>query len=347
VAKPIRILLVDDSTFLRHMLAKRLEAYPEIQVVGHAADGLDALAKVRELTPDVVIMDVEMPQMDGLTALQRLMEQRPTPVVMLSAHTQRGARTTIQALMRGAVDFVAKPASNMDIKDILEELIAKIKVAASAAPPAPSLTRSVAASMAKTSRRPFRDGAPLIVIGASTGGPRALQWVLAELPGDLQAAIVVVQHMPAGFTQSLAQRLNEHSRLTVQEAASGQSLELGLALVAPGDHHLLIGHQGRVLLDQGPRRNHLRPAIDITMESAARRHGAAVIGVVLTGMGTDGTDGAAAIRAAGGRVIAEHESTSIIYGMPGSVVAAGLADRVEPIGGLASVLAEFVHHGRH
>jgi len=182
----------------------------------------------------------------------------------------------------------------------------------------------------------------LIVIGTSTGGPRALQQVLPRLPDNLPAAVVIVQHMPPTFTRSLAQRLNESSAFTVQEAASGDRLARGLALVAPGDFHLRFRGRKQVVLDQGPRRNHMRPAADVSMESAAEQHGAAVIGAVLTGMGTDGADGARCIKAAGGIVIAEHESTSVVYGMPRTVVEAGLADRVVPLPQVAPTLIELV-----
>ncbi len=348
MGKAIRVLIVDDSTFLRHSLTRRLQAIEDIVVAGSAVDGLDALARVGELRPDVVILDVEMPRMDGLEALQRIMAERPTPVVMLSAHTQRGARTTIQALMRGAVDFVAKPGTVEDIRSVVEELVAKVRLAAGTATttiPRPPATAQDPAGTAKAGPGRFHRGDRLIVIGASTGGPRALQEVLSNLPADLPAALAVVQHMPAGFTQALAQRLNQESALTVQEAASGQLVERGLVLLAPGDLHLCFANDGHVVLDNGPRRNHVRPSVDVTMESAAHVYKRAAIGVVLTGMGSDGTAGAASIKAAGGQVIAEHESTSTIYGMPCSVVEAGLADRVVPLPQVAGVLVEMVKDG--
>jgi two-component system chemotaxis response regulator CheB len=343
MGRPVRVLLVDDSVFLRQVLAKRLEE-AGIAVVGSAVDGLDALAKIPALKPDVVILDIEMPRMDGLAALQRIMVECPTPVVMLSALTQRGARTTIQALMRGAVDFVPKPAASIDIKSVLEELTAKVKMAAGTSLSSASVTgpASEAAAAPQMKPRPFRSGDPVIVIGSSTGGPRALQQVLSGLPANLEAAVVVVQHMPAGFTGPLAQRLNENSAFAVEEATSGKHLARGLALVAPGDYHLRFEAGGRVILDQGPRRNHLRPAVDITMESAASYHKSATVGVVLTGMGSDGTEGAWHIKTAGGKVIAEHESTCVVYGMPRSVIEAGLADQVVVLPRIASTLVEWV-----
>lgn len=347
--RPIRVLIVDDSAFMRHTISRHLEADSDITVVGSARDGLDALDKIASLKPDVVTLDVEMPRMDGLTALKRIMAEHPTPVVMLSSLTQRGASTTIRALMRGAVDFVPKPAANIDIHTVMEDLIAKVKTAADTRSSMSRVAKTTSpASVAPTTRlglRPFRDGDPVIVIGASTGGPRALQRVLSGLPSELSAAVAVVQHMPPGFTQSLAQRLNESSALIVQEATDGDRLAQGLVLLAPGDFHLQFSDNGRITLDQGPRRNHVRPAVDVTMESAAQYYGPAVIGVVLTGMGADGTDGARHIKATGGLVIAEHETTSMVYGMPRSVVEAGLADQVVPLPEVALTLMELLGDG--
>lgn len=363
MAAPVRVLVVDDSPFMRYTIAKHLAADPDIVVVGSATDGLDALSKIPALTPDVVTLDVEMPRMDGLTALEHIMQDCPTPVVMLSSLTQRGTRTTIQALMRGAVDFVAKPTTSTDMRAVVTDLSSKIKAAAlthhangpstkhngSISVPAthPPVTPLVAPPVkkAKTGLRPFKEGDPVVVIGASTGGPRALQQVLTGLPAELPAAIIVIQHMPAGFTRSLAQRLNELSGLTVQEAAEGDRLALGLALLAPGDFHMKLEQGKKIGLDQGPRVNHVRPAVDVAMESAAQLYGSAVIGVVLTGMGSDGALGARSIKQAGGRIIAEDESTTVVYGMPRSVVEANLADRVVPLPDVAGVIMEMLRHG--
>ncbi len=343
---PIRVLIVDDSPFIRHVLSKYLEAEPGITVVGHAHDGLDALSKIQSLKPDVVTLDIEMPRLDGLSTLRRIMAECPMPVIMLSALTQRRARPTIQALMWGAVDFAPKPAS-ADVRGIIKELGVKIKTAAgtrlaATAPPA-ALPDPAPSPTRKQGPRPFRHGDSLIVIGTSTGGPRALQQVLPRLPADLPAAVVIVQHMPPAFTRSLAQRLDVSSAFTVQEAATGDRLAHGLALVVPGDFHLSFKGKKRVALDQGPRRNHIRPAADVSMESAAENHGASVIGVVLTGMGSDGTSGARHIKAAGGAVIAEHESTCVVYGMPRGVVEAGLADQVVPLPEVVPALIELVN----
>lgn len=343
----VRVLVVDDSAFLRHTLTKHLEADPGIAVVGRAHDGAEALDQIAALRPDVVTLDVEMPRLDGLAALKRIMAECPTPVVMLSAYTQRGARATIQALMRGAVDFVPKPVAKGDLPSVIDELIAKVKIAAGVntrpilAHPAPL---SVLARLPSRPAQPrgLRRGDTVIVIGASTGGPRALEQVLSGLPADLPAAVVMVQHMPSQFTRALAQRLNESTPITVREAAEGDRLSRGVALLAPGGSHLCFDGSARVTLDKGPRRNGVRPATDVTMESASECFGASVIGVVLTGMGADGTAGAHHIKAAGGRVIVEHASTSVVYGMPRSVIEAGLADRVVPLQKIASTLLEMI-----
>ncbi|HRV90530.1 MAG TPA: chemotaxis response regulator protein-glutamate methylesterase [Anaerolineae bacterium] len=344
----IRVLIVDDSPFMRYTIAKHLEAIPDISVVGSAQNGLEALAKIPALKPDVVTLDVEMPNMDGLTALQRIMNDCPTSVIMLSSLTRQGSRTTIQALMRGAVDFVAKPTASTDIRTVIEELATKIKTAAQVRISGRGIRKAEweskpAIQNQKSEIQPFRPGVPVIVIGASTGGPQALQQVLAAIPTNLPAAIVIVQHMPAGFTRSLARRLNEASSFNVQEAADGDRLAQGLALVAPGDYHLRFINDKRVALDHSPRRHHVRPAVDITLESAAEHYKKAVIGVILTGMGCDGTAGAACVKAAGGKVIVEDESTSIVYGMPRSVVEAGLADQVVPLPKITSTLVELVN----
>ncbi|GAB4445808.1 MAG: chemotaxis response regulator protein-glutamate methylesterase [Anaerolineae bacterium] len=367
MSTPVKVLVVDDSPFMRYTIAKHLAADPDIVVVGSAQDGVDALSKIPALAPDVVTLDVEMPRMDGLTTLEHIMTDCPTPVVMLSSLTQRGTRTTIQALMRGAVDFVAKPTTSTDIRAVIVELSGKIKAAAglegdaaagdnarprngsprarTLSPPLPLHTTPV--RPAKLGLRPFKETDPVVVIGASTGGPRALHTVMSGLPADLPAAILIVQHMPPGFTRSLAQRLNDISAITVQEATGGDRLALGLALLAPGDFHMRLKKGKQIELDQGPRRNHVRPAVDVTMETAVETYRSNIIGVVLTGMGSDGAKGAALIKQAGGRVIAEDESTSVVYGMPRSVIEAKLADVIAPLPDVAEAIVEMVTRGRN
>jgi two-component system, chemotaxis family, protein-glutamate methylesterase/glutaminase len=356
MAMEVRVLVVDDSAYMRHTITRLLEADPEITVVGAARDGVQALELVESLRPDVLTLDVEMPRLDGLSTLRRLMATNPLPVVMLSSTTGDGSRTTIAALESVAVDFVLKPsgAISLNIHQVAEELVAKVKAAARVHPGRISATRTggqrvasqrseqkpvveaaswPAQSIAVTPAASARGGSVrrVVVIGSSTGGPRALYEVVPSLPADLGAAVVIVQHMPAGFTKSLADRLNTLSQLTVREAVAGDHLENGTALVAPGGRHLLVGRDGEARLSDSPPVHGVRPAIDVTIDSVVRAYGGACIGVILTGMGSDGALSCRGVRQAGGLVIAEHESTCVIYGMPRSVIEAGQADRVSPL----------------
>lgn len=345
-----RVLVVDDSALARMVISRRISLDPEIEVVGVAFDGIDALEKVKSLRPDVVTLDVEMPRMDGLTALSHIMAECPTAVVMLSRLTEEDAEVTIKALETGAVDFFLKP-SMLD-KGGLSKAIAglndKIKMAGRV-----DMSRVVRALRSGTGRYrspemlapSARAGAPrpqrnVVIIGSSTGGPKALCQVLPGLPRDISAAILVVQHMPMGFTTSLARRLGVLSQVEVREAAAGDKLKDGRALVAPGNFHMVIDAGDVVTLHQEPARNGVRPSIDVTMESVAANPGYRCIGVVLTGMGSDGRDGAAAIKKAGGTVIVQDEPTSVIYGMPRSVAESGHADKVLPLDRITDEIVE-------
>ncbi len=345
-----RVLVVDDSALARMVISRRISLDPEIEVVGVAFDGIDALEKVKSLRPDGVTLDVEMPRMDGLTALSHIMAECPTAVVMLSRLTEEDAEVTIKALETGAVDFFLKP-SMLD-KGGLSKAIAglndKIKMAGRV-----DMSRVVRALRSGTGRYrspemlapSARAGAPrpqrnVVIIGSSTGGPKALCQVLPGLPRDISAAILVVQHMPMGFTTSLARRLGVLSQVEVREAAAGDKLKDGRALVAPGNFHMVIDAGDVVTLHQEPARNGVRPSIDVTMESVAANPGYRCIGVVLTGMGSDGRDGAAAIKKAGGTVIVQDEPTSVIYGMPRSVAESGHADKVLPLDRITDEIVE-------
>jgi two-component system, chemotaxis family, protein-glutamate methylesterase/glutaminase len=339
----LRVLVVDDSAFMRRVISDAIAAEPDMAVAGVAVNGLDALIKVEQLQPDVVTLDVEMPEMDGLTALRHLMARYPRPVLMLSSQTQAGATTTLRALGMGAVDFVAKPSGSisLDFHRVREELIQKLRVAAgaritprlSAPRPQPELPVR-RASVAAELRR-------LVVIGSSTGGPRALTSLLSELKADDRTAYLVVQHMPAGFTRSLAERLNELTDLDVHEAAEGEPLKANQALVAPGDHHLRIDAGGTIRLDQGPRVHGVRPSVDVTLFSAAQSPRVRQLVVaVLTGMGQDGAAGAVAAREAGAYVLAEDASTCVVWGMPRAVVERGAADRVVALDEMPNAIRE-------
>lgn len=339
----IRVLVVDDSAFMRYTLARRISESRGFTVVGSAHDGKEALQMVESLKPDVITLDVEMPHMDGITTLRQIMATRPTPVVMVSSLTTEGARETIQALTYGAVDFIAKPESKANIEQIIEELLTKIRRAARArvyplplAVQAPSLTTD--ASTHKMTRS-MGGKDKVVLIGASTGGPRALNQLVPQLSSKLPAAFVIVQHMPVGFTRSLAERLNSLSELAVKEAEPGDKLEAGKALVAPGGFHMLVDQEGQVSLNQNPTVHGVRPAVDVTLISVAQNFGKATVAVVLTGMGRDGANGAVLTRSVGGKVIAEDESSCVVWGMPRSVVEAGAADEVVPLTEIPNAIA--------
>ncbi len=339
-----RVLIVDDSAFMRVTLTRLLSEDPELQVVGTARDGIDALEKVEALRPDVITLDVEMPRMDGLEFLRQLMATRPLPVVMLSSLTQEGADTTVEALALGAVDFAGKPQRLTTIHQISDDLVAKVKRAARArVVQATSSRRAVIAEPGPTPMPSARAGSRgtwqnVLVIGSSTGGPRALRQVLSGLPADLPAPVLIVQHMPPGFTRSLAANLDQCTPLRVREAAAGDVLERGVALVAPGGYHMVPTREGVIRLDQGPTVNGVRPSVDVTLLGTVAVYGGRVLAVVLTGMGHDGLDGAMALKRAGGVVLAEHESTCVVYGMPRSIVEAGLADEVAPVDQMADAI---------
>lgn len=358
VRKP-RVLVCDDSPLMRRVLTDLLTD-GGIEVVGEVTDGVHLLERVRQLSPDVVTLDVEMPRKDGLATLRELMVERPTPVVMVSTLTGTGTRATIQALALGAVDVVQKPALRLTPElwgATRDELLAKVLNASHARvrpTPRVSMVRAraeVAATLAApvpsadTARSPRRASDPLVVIATSTGGPRALSELIPRLPGRLGAGVVIVQHMPPGFTKPLAERLDADSALTVREACRGDAIRPDTALVAPAGHHLEVTARGRVALSDAPAIGGLRPRADITIASAAAAYGRDVLLVVLTGMGNDGEKGARAVKAAGGMVLTEDESTCVIYGMPRAIVAAGVSDRAVSLHRMHEAIAQVIAHG--
>lgn len=343
MADPVRVLIVDDSAFMRRAVQRMLDPLPEIDVVGTGSNGREALELARELRPDVIVMDVNMPEMDGLEALRRIMQEAPTSVLMMSTHTRQGAQITIRALELGAVDFVDKASvgTAMDIHDIAPVLRDKILTAAGATvapatehPPRPA---------PRVEREPpeATPGCPydLVVIGASTGGPRALVEVLSRLPAGFGSGILIAQHMPAGFTATLAERLNRCSELRVAEAADGDPVLPSTALVAPGGMQIALQRVNGALVTRvapgGPEHLH-RPSVNHLFCSAAQEVGRRAVGVVLTGMGDDGAVGLRALRAAGGRTLVESRETAVIYGMPRS--AAEAAEQILPLPQIASAL---------
>lgn len=343
---PIRVLVVDDSAFMRKLITEIINAEEDLQVVGYARNGQDALAKLARLEVDVVTLDVEMPVMDGLETLERIMAERPLPVVMLSGRTRKGSETTIQALSLGAVDFVAKPSATqgLELDSIANEITAKVRLAATAQ----LATCKKAPTVSKPAPLPVLPATPagaankVVIIGSSTGGPKAVEEVFARIPPNLPAGIIVVQHMPKDFTRSFAERLNNLFPFPVREANSGDLVENGKALIAPGDYHLTINSERRVALDQGERVMFLRPAIDVTMESLPGVYGKNIIGVILTGMGRDGAKGMATIKRAGGVTIAQDKNTSTIYSMPRAVAEEGNADYILPLEKIGGVITDLV-----
>ncbi|HTQ09607.1 MAG TPA: chemotaxis response regulator protein-glutamate methylesterase [Fimbriimonadaceae bacterium] len=334
----ISVLVVDDSAFMRKVVTQIL-IEGGLVVLGQARDGHEAIEKAASLRPDVITLDVEMPGMDGITALKEITEKLHIPVVMLSSLTQAGAVTTLRCLEQGAVDFVAKPsgAISLNIREVGAEIVAKVRTAAQVKVVPATISAAVKPLAASRGLR-----RSLVLIGSSTGGPRALQAVIPALPGNLMIPIVVVQHMPPAFTATLAERLNQSSALSVKEAAPGDRLTPGQVLVAPGGHHLEFDGSGRASINDGPVVHGVRPAIDVTLASLVRTYGPSMVGVLLTGMGSDGALGLKAIRDSGGFTIAESESTCVVYGMPKAAVDLGAATVSVPLGQIAAAITDAV-----
>jgi two-component system chemotaxis response regulator CheB len=345
----IRVLVVDDSVVVRKMVSEVLSEDPAILVVGSAANGKIGLSKIPQVNPDLVTLDIEMPEMDGLATLAGIRKTWPRlPVIMFSTLTRRGAAATLDALALGANDYVTKPErvenTAAAAQFLRRELIPRIKALCHRTTLQPAAGHSaVAAAMAATAAaaarapagvRPPSKAVEIVTIGVSTGGPNALATVIPSLPADFPVPVVIVQHMPPMFTRLLAERLASQSSIRVAEATEGAVLEPGLALVAPGDHHMLLRRDVRgvsVVLNQDPPENSCRPAVDVLFRSVAQVYGASALAVVLTGMGQDGLHGCSRIREAGGQILVQDEATSVVWGMPGYVANAGLADAVLPI----------------
>jgi two-component system chemotaxis response regulator CheB len=385
----IRVLVVDDSAFMRHALSRLLSEAGGIEIVGAASNGEQGLEMVRTMRPDVVTLDVEMPVLGGLGMLRQVMVEQPTRVIMLSSLTTDGARVTLDALHAGAIDFVAKPDGSLsvDIGRVGAELVAKVRAAAMMSeatwlafrmragrtaggpghdgPPAgsppggmssPASARGIgpAGSAARVGvgaadphqRQPVPAvGHKLVVVASSTGGPAALHSLVAGLPNPLGAGVLIVQHLPVGFSASLASRLSSVGRLPVIEAASGDTIGLDRIALAPGDDHLISSISGRIQLVALPSVHGVRPAADVTLQSVAPVWRERLLFVVLTGMGVDGRDGARAVQEHGGTVFAQDEATSTIFGMPAAVIDDALADRVLPLDRMAAAIAAWCAAG--
>jgi two-component system chemotaxis response regulator CheB len=328
--KPIKVLIIDDSALMRQLLTTILQEDPDIQVVGTAANPLIARDKIKTLRPDVLTLDIEMPAMDGITFLEKLMRLHPLPVVMISSHTKKGATATLEALGLGAVDFVAKPQGSVRdgmSDELMDEIRSKVRAAAGAhVRSTPTLRQAEPRSaLLMSSATGSRQG--IIVIGASAGGTQAITEILVKLPRPTPG-IAIVQHMPPKFTASFAERLDSQSDLDVREAVSGDLLTPGVALVAPGGYHTVItraagGYAVRVY--QGEPVNRHRPSVDVLFQSAARVTGANALGIILTGMGSDGAHGLHAMKAKGAWTIAQDEKSSVVFGMPEQAIRMGAA----------------------
>ena len=342
--KMIRVLIVDDSAFMRKVIGDILSEDPSINVVGRARNGREALKLFDELSPDVVTLDIEMPGMNGIEVLKSMMAKKPIPIVMVSGLTKDGADITMQALDNGAVDFVTKPSGtiSLDMDKVGDELRKKVLEASKATIQRGTAARPAAGAPAAPAQRREPPKHPeLVAIAASTGGPMALQELIPALPATFPVPIVLVQHMPPGFTSSFATRLNERSKLTVVEAEDGMPVKKGMVIVAPGGYHLILEKKNMSLIcrltETAPVRS-VRPAADVLFASIADVVGGAVIALILTGMGKDGLDGTRALREKGAYVMAEAKETCVIYGMPGAVIDAGLVDEVLPLYSIAAGL---------
>lgn len=368
----IRVLVVDDSAFMRKVLSDMIGSHSEFEVVDTAKNGQEAIDKIKKLTPDVVTLDIEMPIMDGLTALEKIMESDPLPIIMLSSLTKEGADATIRSLELGAVDFITKPSSIFKINtdDVKLELIEKIKMASKISMKSKSFKKSswpkkeISESMPKGTQMGsrasesslFGEGKPklphgnrvdkIVAIGTSTGGPRALQSVIPRLPGNINASFVVVQHMPPGFTKSLAERMNSLSELSVKEAEHGDVMKPGWVYIAPGDYHLRIKKSGAdyiIQLLQDDLVTGHRPSVDAMMYSIADQKITNIVGVIMTGMGADGARGLERVKKElKGTIIAQDEDSCVVFGMPKSTIQLGVVDKVVTLNDIANEIVRAV-----
>ena len=340
MSKRVRVLVVDDSALMRKLIPQMLAADESIEVVGTAMDGSFCLKKIEELNPNVVTLDLEMPGMNGIDTLKEILRKQPVPVIVVSSHSTDGASVTMKALGLGAFDFVPKPKDpTAHMAETARELIAKVKAAADCK----LKPRILPGTRPKPEKVPAPAGAPnkVVAIGVSTGGPQALEYVLSQLPGDFPAAITVVQHMPDGFTDMFARRLDEVCPLRVKEAQSGDLLQPGRVLICPGNRHMRVKRLPLgdvVVLGDEPRVNGHRPSADVLLRSAADEYKANAVGVLMTGMGDDGAEGLGAIKKEGGMTVAQNEESCVVFGMPKAAIERGYAIRVVGLDVMGSTL---------
>lgn len=346
---PISVLIVDDSSFFRTRIRGLINSHPELNVIGEATNGREAVDKAVRLKPDVVTMDYEMPLMDGISAVREIMAKQPTPILMFSSLTQAGARVTLDALDAGAVDFLPKSYEDVGggpnaLKRVLcEKILAMAGQARRHQAPASTLTRPTPAPAAPAragARKRYTQRFDLVMLGTSTGGPVALQKILTQIPASFPAPILMIQHMPGTFTGAFADRLNRQSPLSIREARDGDTLRPGEALLGPGGMQMMLNGKGRIKVFAGDERLNYKPSVDVTFGSAVKYYGANILAVVLTGMGADGREGARLIKQSRGVVWAQESGTCVIDGMPSAVVKANLADEIIPLPDVARRLVE-------
>jgi two-component system chemotaxis response regulator CheB len=362
----INVLIVDDSAFMRKSLSIMLESDPGIKIIGTARDGLEGYEKAKELRPDIITMDVEMPRMDGLTALEKIMKDCPTPVIMVSSITTEGAEATLKAMDLGAVDFIPKQLSyvSLDIVKIKQDLVDKVKAivrsrslsqrlasirgiaqrvqAHAAPPPVPGISKPQSENLYKPSTVDFH----VVTLGISTGGPFSLQKIIPMLPKEFPLPILIVQHMPPKFTKSLSERLNSMSQIAVKEAEHGETIKGGTVYVAQGGFHMKAVKNGistpTIAISEQPSTTLHRPSVDVMMESSVQAYGRNVLGVIMTGMGHDGLEGLKIIKSRNGYCLAQNEETCVVYGMPKSAVDAGIADAIVPLEHIPETMVKLV-----
>ncbi len=339
----IKVFIVDDSAVVRKIFSEELSKYPDMEVVGVAPDPYVARDKIVRLKPDVVTLDIEMPRMDGLTFLRKLMKYFPIPTIIVSSLTPQGGKLTLEAMDIGAVDVIAKPNSAYSVGDMSAQLVEKIRAASRA-----KIIKKDLSAQAALDAEPMRALAQtsnkVIAIGSSTGGTEALKTILTKMPPNAPG-IVIVQHMPANFTKAFAGRLNDLSQITVKEAEDNDSVTPGTALLAPGNFHMILRRSGAryyVEVKTGPMVHHQRPAVDVLFKSTAKNAGANAIGVILTGMGSDGAEGLLEMKNAGAKTIAQDEKTCVVFGMPKEAIKLGAADKVAPIEQIATEIINMV-----
>jgi two-component system chemotaxis response regulator CheB len=346
MADKIKVLIIEDSFLMRKIISEIISSDPELDVVGTAKDGPEGVEKVMTLSPDIVTLDINIPMLDGISVLEQIMRRKPTRVIMFSAYSREGASSTMKALQLGAVDFIAKPSGEISvgIDKLKEEIISKIKLAVGI-----DLLKYVKDTVAHAQPSVKASGSAikkLVIIGASTGGPKAVLEVMQDIPADLSAVFLIVQHMPKGFTMSFAERIAWQSGVRAKEAEEGDVLLPGRAYVAPAGFHMTIEKerdQFKVKLNQDPPVNFVRPAVDVTMLSVADVFGKDVVAVVLTGMGKDGLEGVRKIKSAGGSVIIQDEASSVVWGMPRAIFKAGLADEVLPVAKIPTAILKYIN----